>query len=649
MSAKALQKTLFSLPFHIIKGLLLLSVFIAAVCFNGTNDPLLAVFLPLLVFLSIVQIRDRLNGPLHLPKSSVLLWLAAFQLYLIFNLLWTSVPYNSTLFMMIFMTLPLSVLMIVMARDPEKSARTYALFIMLGMVALGIWASIQFFILPDTRGKRIHGPMLDPNNMAALFNMGMLPAAAAFLGSKDKKIQGLGAFCAIVLFCALVVTQSRAGLVIACFCLLVIAMLLGKRGLYPVWKPFLYVIMPWVIYKIVNYKSDNVLSSTFSELTFIDKSASIVDRRSLWSAGWTMLKTHPLGDIGLGNFYYFYPAFRSPTDMSDGFFVHMDPLQIALETGWPAAILFYGFLISVFIRMIMAYNRLAPQSDAKLVLIASFSGLLSIALHSHINYNLYMPGILIPLGILLAVWFLATEHARDMQRVSLVFVAGSRKTVAIRIMVMAFLAIFALWPAQAGITSYMMMKVAALENTGNHDAAVQMLERARRYGTYNNFSIYEVLAKLELQNATRSPEGSEERAAYIRRGMMYIMTARRYNPVFTLFESSQAQFLYLGHGSIFPDGMDQAEMLLRDVIFHNPLDTDSRQGLALILQGQGRNREALDILEQGLSWPRPKGVPDVQFILSVAKARQLLGDQAGYEQMNGVAVQKAKDYGMSVN
>ncbi len=631
-----------------LQGVAMLGAFIAAVAFNGTSDPLIIFFMPVTAILAWMLLSPGITKGWQFPKAAAPVFLILFCCYLALNSFWSSVPYMSTFFTFLIFTMPVIALMLVMAPDPEETTRIFAWCFGLGWVGLALWSMTQFFILPETKGQRIHGPMLDPNNMAALFNMGLLPAAALFLGTKNRAAQSVGGVIACLLFCALLTTQSRAGLVIACVCLVLLALLLHRPLRQSWWKPVLYVLAPWIIYTIVNHKSGNLLGHTFHELTY-KTSSSVVDRHSLWGAGLKMFKEHAWGDIGIGNFYYFYPAYRLPTDMSDGFFVHMDPLQIALEAGIPAAILFYCFLIAVLVRTVKALFSLPAEGGARLALIGSFMGMLSIALHSHINYNLYMPGILMPLGLLLAVWILATEQAVGLESRKLLRLPDDGRRILGATGLGLLLAFFALWPAQAGMTSWMLGQVSTLENAGRHDDAVAMLHRAERFGTPNNFAIYEVLAKLELSDAGKAPEGSEERAVHVRRGLDYIQKARYYNRPFAAFASTEAQFYFLGRSYVFPDGLEKAESLLRDVIARNPLDIDSRQGLALILQGQGRSKEALKVLEDGLTWPRPKGMADIQFMMSVAKARGQMGDQQGAETMKAAAIEQAKAYGMNIN
>ena len=126
---------------------------------------------------------------------------------------------------------------------------------------------------------------------------------------------------------------------------------------------------------------------------------------------WYMIQDYFWLGTGLGTFYYYYTAYRSPLDASDGFFAHMDPLQFWMETGVLAPVLFYGVLLCVLLRTIRAVWAARANYLQRLEIMAPFCGLLALTLHTHLTFHLYMPGILLPLAVFLACWYVATEKA----------------------------------------------------------------------------------------------------------------------------------------------------------------------------------------------------------------------------------------------
>jgi tetratricopeptide (TPR) repeat protein len=445
---------------------------------------------------------------------------------------------------------------------------------------------------------------------------------------------------------ASMVTMSRAGLVIAMAGAVLMLVLQSRHVMGRPWRAVLYALVPPLAYGIVNFSSGNRFAHTFSDLEHSATSPSVIDRRALLEGSLRMLKHHPFGDIGLGNFYYFYPAFRAQSDMSDGFFAHIDPLQLTLETGFPVTVLLYAFLIAVLVRTIRAWRRMPADSMARTVMAGAFVALTSLIVHSHINYNLYMPGILIPAGVLLGIWYVASEKAEGMDKRIVVTVPPRRRGLAACAFVIVLFTA-ALWPLRAGISSYYINRANALIARGDDADAGAILDRVARYGIRENFSIYEAQGRMTLQ-LLNGPAGRdpETRAETIRHGLAYMQEARKHNPAFSTFMSLEAQFYFLGNGTVFPDGLALAQPLLEQAVAANPLDVDAREGLSIDYQAQGKPQEALRVLNEGLNWPRAKGRPDIDFLMITARAHEATGDHDGAKLLSDTAQQRAQAYGL---
>jgi hypothetical protein len=96
----------------------------------------------------------------------------------------------------------------------------------------------------------------------------------------------------------------------------------------------------------------------------------------------------PLHGLGLGTFHLHYPNFRLPADDSQGFWVHMDPLQWAVETGWITPIIFYT-LVGLIVFQFMKIK--SPDHDQ----ISAAAFLIFILIHIHFNYSLHIVPIMI--------------------------------------------------------------------------------------------------------------------------------------------------------------------------------------------------------------------------------------------------------------
>lgn len=613
-----------------------------AAAFNGTSDPYIAIFMPLLIVTVGALLWPGLRDGWRVPASGVAIGLVAFYVYLCLSTLWSTVPYISHLFALLFSCLPLLFFGLTMAQRPDRACLAALCGMGATWAGLALYALVQFFILPRTAGHRIAAPMLDPNNLAAFFNMGALMAAGGFIAARGRawRVAAASALFALMLLASFS-TMSRAGLVILALGLVALAALERRALLRQRWKVAVYALLPVVLFALIDVFSHSWYTHTFAELGHPGKSPSVNDRHALLVGSVLMLRAHPWGDIGLGNFYYFYPAYRLSTDMSDGFFAHSDPLQLALETGLPVLVFFYGLLAALAWRW-RAALRVLPEGQARSVAAASGVALASILLHAHINYNLYMPGLLIPAGILLAIGHVAT--GRGFKPQILTVPAPRHRPYWAACALIAGVALAALWPVRIGLTSALLDRVTVLVNDGQADKAVALADALMRYGDAGNFSVSEMRARMALDDVNAA--APSDRAVTLQRGLGYIQLARNQNPAFTTFMSLEAQFYFLGRNNVFPGGLEKAQNLLERAVPLNPLDVDSREGLAVVYQAEGRAPDALRVMGEGTRWPRPKGQPDVNFYVNLARAYRLVGDDANADNAMTYAAARAAAYGL---
>ena len=62
---------------------------------------------------------------------------------------------------------------------------------------------------------------------------------------------------------------------------------------------------------------------------------------------------------------------------------------------------------------------------------------------------------------------------------------------------------------------------------------------------------------------------------------------------------------------------------------------------------RGEFRKALAVMEEGLLWPRPKGVPDVNYILAVAQENLVTGNRERHEALVAFAWERVRYYGLA--
>jgi O-antigen ligase len=212
-------------------------------------------------------------------------------------------------------------------------------------------------------------PLLDPNNAAAVVNLALLPCVWLAL-FKDTRWSVLCALFAIALYA----TGSKAGFSVAA---------LGSLALFSAryGAPFL---------------ASAALSSAVSAvLVFFScpdlivlMSHSFADRFPIWNASVPLLGIRPVTGLGLGSFAHYYARVRTE-EYTVGWHSHNDVLQVAIEAGLPAALVFCALFAAI------ALTTRRGNLAAGCALLAVFA-------QSMVEFQFYIPAVSIPLGLALA-------------------------------------------------------------------------------------------------------------------------------------------------------------------------------------------------------------------------------------------------------
>ena len=460
----------------------------------------------------------------------------------------------------------------------------------------------------------------------------------------------LSGLCVALFYAALLVTQSRGGFY-ACIAstLIFLPLVLLKNPDGLPWKKLAFIVAAAVLVPVLlNGYHHGALDENLVGKTAMQNTRSLEDRFYLWESTARMIKEHFWFGTGLASFYFYYPRYRLPLDRSDGFFAHMDPLQFWAEMGVMAPILFYGTLVFVLFRTIRAVRIAGPDMRKRIEVIAPFCGMLALIGHTHLTFHLYMPGILLPLSGLMAYWYLATERAiGDAAARRLWKPEGAVKKAVITVIALVML-VTTVWVARCTAATYMLTIVQRDANQNKMAEAHRMLSLAgivapSSYGRY-----YEYEARLRLArliSGAAQMDKDDARKLY-EETMSWLDKAEKVNPAFTTIWDLRARLYYAVDGIVLDDGYERATDLLQKVIDNNPLAADSRVGLANVYRSRGEIKKAVHVLESGIEWPRPKGRPDLNFLITLATLKRQMGDEEAYNMYMQEARRRAASYGM---
>lgn len=242
------------------------------------------------------------------------------------------------------------------------------------LVALALYAIFQWI----ETGTHVSGPLINPNNLAAILNIGLVASVGLAF---NKKVWSLG----VVLFgLALCATGSRGGIISAAIAISVLLLTIDKRFIVPICSVLLLALF------------------SIDKISIIE---TINTRLDIWRISYAMAIDNPMG-IGLGQYFREFPVYglknhheltMSLVDrgitLGKHFFVHNDPLQFWVEMGIIAPVLFYSMCVQGIMDFIKNPHVVIP-----------FCVFLAVILHTHVSFHLYVPAVGILLGLTLSYW-----------------------------------------------------------------------------------------------------------------------------------------------------------------------------------------------------------------------------------------------------
>jgi hypothetical protein len=331
-------------------------------------------------------------GSLPLRSSATLLLTS---LWLIWTLatLRSGVPFVSEVTGIVLATLPVSYFAALSLPRDGKTIRLLFTLLIAILCGLSVWslADITISIGHDRVLTRGQGPFEDPNMLGLLLAMGTLLATAIPLPKRSIRFSLFA-----LLLAGTIATGSRTA---------ALGLLLGGSVLFLLTKPKIpaKIAAPFALLAIILSLATG-LAGRFTSLLFGGK--EMLGRLAIWNASAEMLTISPALGIGPGVFHLAYPPHRLPADDSAGWWVHMDPLQWGIESGWIAPALFYALCALVALRV-----RASHKAGTIPPLAAASAGALTcLFVGAHTAYPLYVAPFLILAGILLAV-LSAPEHS----------------------------------------------------------------------------------------------------------------------------------------------------------------------------------------------------------------------------------------------
>jgi O-antigen ligase len=320
---------------------------------------------------------------------------------LLFNTLYINPAYHAEC---IYFPATLLIAFVVASRCPAWLAQSgFKIFcVFTGLIA--VWALLQWLTgwgFIDEMSHRSEGPFATPNTLATALNLGLTPVLAYYLlGYGGRGVYGF----TLLLFAALLATQSRGGYLGLLTGFLFLLALIGKESVIAhrqryrtVAVGFLAVFGFFKLYAglgLSSWSMDNVVRT----LTQGDSSG----RWEIYQVAWTGLAERLWLGIGYFNFGYYFQVHKVPPYL-DGhmLFVHDDYLQFALETGLLGLALFLLLIGSVYGQLFKFRQQI--MTEQRLPLILSATAITSMLAHALVDYPFYIPVLVAVFGAYLGI------------------------------------------------------------------------------------------------------------------------------------------------------------------------------------------------------------------------------------------------------
>ena len=586
------------LPGVHVSSLLFICALLPALLFKGQQIEFFAISQMVLMIWAGWIFLQAYNPGLRIPKTSLALCLTLFWLWLALSLFWSLAPNISVINFWWIGSLVLVFWLYTLT--PDRSAlwpHVAAIILVIGLF-LALMSIYQFHVLE----QQARSVFETRNTHAAFLNLVALPASAYFLLTIANKAAPrhysvmLGAALCI-LFASIFLTASRGASLSLAIGLGLLAVLTVKR--VPKRAMFLLFGLLIVAYTVANIPvGGSGLSERLPELL------QDSPRRLIWESSWNLLQNSPWRGIGIGLFYLAYPPYRHPADATDGFFAHNDYLQIWIEAGLPGLLLLLAVLGAALWLFARALRKTKVRDEIRIEMTGLFCGLMAIAGHSVVDFNLYILSIMMLSGLAMARFH---ELATGTLKAPSMWLRPSRflgkQTYPIIVVLLVLLPV--LYFAALGLANSYFDKGMALAREGKLQEANLSLVTAERLTPADDRPL---IAHADLYRHALSVLSPNEygRKDLYEKALRFLDQAEKDNPLRGL--------AFIVRGRLYrqnPEFAGESANELAAGSFRRALALDPRlfQGrmdyVSLLLQA-GKKDEALQSLEEGVRFNYPR-------------------------------------------
>jgi O-antigen ligase/tetratricopeptide (TPR) repeat protein len=316
------------------------------------------------------------------------------------------------------------------AEPASRRTLLWSLFSMLVFISLvGAGAYLTktrlFFPFPDNTAF-VRGSIYSPNNFAGLANLGLFLGFGLVMALKRKRSEipsesisrrALLSIPIVIVLVALGLSLSRGGWVAFYLSGLGLVLWLGLHSRSRKFRNYTFLVIAIAVL-------GTFLTVFFDEIPVLREARSLkkyfmaspqelsLDTRALvWKSSLQMAREHPFAGVGPGAFGLEFPKYRYPEVAQGTRHSYNDLIELAAESGLPAAALLLALLLKGFFIWMKRCQREMDRFERRVSLGIGF-GLLAFFLQDMLDFHFQIPG-LVYYFLALSAFLLRPRKARQ--------------------------------------------------------------------------------------------------------------------------------------------------------------------------------------------------------------------------------------------
>ena len=282
-----------------------------------------------------------------------------------------------------------------------------------GILRKGFQQSPGFFLPALNNDDRSFAQFINRNHFGFLMEMGLGMTLGLLLGDRNRRRTLVFLPIAAVLWIALVISNSRGGIVASLGQLLFLGVLLdplgrlAKQPALTAWNRFrnlaggiaLRVILIACMVALFAYGvawvgGESVVTNfqlagySFSQQGMDEEQRANTSRKDIWSSTWKLIKAHPLAGVGFGGYWIGITKHHNASGSLTPQEAHNDYLELLASGGLIGSALVIWFIAVFLGRARKSWICTDPYLRA--ASLGALTGIFGVAIHSFVDFGLHV-------------------------------------------------------------------------------------------------------------------------------------------------------------------------------------------------------------------------------------------------------------------